>query len=71
MKTRKTYFGSLVRIDYRGSGVDKTLVVQRFNPLADSWLDVKSFDESFDFAYTDSRLYASALAYELRRGANA
>lgn len=71
MKTRRTYFGSLVRIEYRGDTLDKTPVVQRYNPLANSWLDVRSFDSSFDFAFSDSRLYASELAFRIGKGERA
>lgn len=68
---KHTYFGALVRIDYRGPGQDKTLVVQRFNPLANSWHDARTFDHTFDHAFTDARLYAATLADALRRNTNA
>lgn len=68
---RATYFGAHVRIVTRGHGLDLDQVVQRYNPLANSWLDVRTFDRSYDHAYTEARLYASMLSASMRRHENA
>lgn len=68
---KPTYFGANVRIAYRGPGIDKTLIVQKYNALANAWLDARVFDHTFDHAFTDARLYAAALADALRRHQNA
>jgi hypothetical protein len=71
MKPSRTYFGAHVRIESRGPGPDRAQVVQRFNPLANSWLDVRTFDASYDHAYSEARLYASMLSASMRRHENA
>jgi hypothetical protein len=64
---KPTYFGPSVRIVYRGSEPDYDLTVQRFSDTSGDWHDVRTFDHSFDFAWSDSRLYASTLSAHMRR----
>lgn len=66
-----TYFGALVRIVHRGPGPDHDLTVQRWSEVSGAWHDVRTFDHTFDFAWSDARLYASSLAHDLRRRENA
>ena len=66
-----TYFGPSVRISYRGPGPDHDLVVQRWSEVSGAWHDVRTFDHTFDFAWSDARLYAAALASGMRREVNA
>ena len=66
-----TYFGPSVRICYRGPGPDHDLVVQRWSEVSGDWHDARTFDHTFDFAWSDARLYAAALASGMRREVNA
>ena len=66
-----TYFGASVRICYRGPGPDQDLVVQRWSDVSGDWHDARTFDHTFDFAWSDARLYAAALASSMRREVNA
>ena len=66
-----TYFGASVRIVYRGPGPDHDLTVQRLSAVSGGWHDVKTFDHTFDFAWSDARLYAAELAHALSKGATA
>lgn len=68
---KPTYFGASVRIVYRGPGPDHDLTVQRFSDCSGGWHDAATFDHSYDFAWTEARLYASGLAARLRREVNA
>lgn len=65
-----TYFGDSVRISYHGPGPDHDLVVQRWSDVSGGWHDVRTFDHTFDFAWSDARLYAAALASSMRREVN-
>ena len=69
MSLKPTYFGALVRLVYRGPGPDHDLTVQRWSEVSGSWHDVKTFDHTFDFAWSDARLYAAELAHNLSRRA--
>jgi len=64
---KPTYFGDLVRIVYDGQGPDHDLTVQRFSSISGGWHDVRTFDQTYDFAWSEARLYASALAANMRR----
>jgi hypothetical protein len=57
-----TYYGANVRIEYRGTGLDRILIVQAANPLTGGWIDKRRFYESASYCYTDARAYASDLA---------
>lgn len=65
---KPTYFGSLVRIVHRGPGPDYDLTVQRYSDVSGDWHDVRTFDHTFDFAWSDSRLFAAELAHAMRKG---
>lgn len=65
---KPTYFGASVRIVYHGAKPDHDLTVQRFSDVSGGWHDTRTFDHSFDFAWTDARLYAAALSANMRRG---
>jgi hypothetical protein len=62
---RITYYGALVRIVSRGMGMDGAQVVQRVNPLTDGWIDDRSFYESSDYCYSESKAWARELAAKL------
>jgi hypothetical protein len=64
---KPTYFGALVRIAYHGKGPDYDLTVQRFSDVSGAWHDVRTFDHSFDYAWSDARLYAATLSANMRR----
>ena len=66
---KPTYFGALVRMVYRGPGPDHDLTVQRWSEVSGSWHDVKTYDHTYDFAWSEARLYASQLAHELTKRA--
>lgn len=68
---KPTYFGANVRIVYHGPGPDYDLTVQRFSDVSGGWHDARTFDHTFDFAWSDARLYAATLAHNIRRGENA
>lgn len=60
-----TYYGALVRIVSFGAGMDGGLKVQRYNELANDWIDDRTFYESDDYCHTNARLYARDLAGKL------
>lgn len=62
---RRTYYGSLVRIEHRGAGLEGSLVVQQANPLTDGWNDHRAFYESSDYCYSEAKECASSLAAKL------
>ena len=68
---KPTYFGASVRILYDGQGPDHDLTVQRYSDVSGDWHDVRTFDHTYDFAWSEARLYASALAANMRREVNA
>lgn len=69
MSIRATYYGANVRIVPFGAGLDGGLKVQRYNPLANDWMDDRTFYESDDYCHTHAREHASDLAASLNRGA--
>lgn len=62
---RITYYGALVRIQSRGLGLDGAQVVQQVNPLTGGWSDDRSFSESSDYCYSESKAWATSLAAKL------
>ena len=57
------YFGANIRRVSKYNGNHKILIIQKRNILADSWHDVREYDElSNDNAYSESSSYASTLA---------
>lgn len=64
---KPTYFGPSVRILYDGQGPDHDLTVQRYSDVSGDWHNVRTFDHTYDFAWSEARLYASALAANMRR----
>ena len=65
---KPTYFGALVRIVYHGPGPDYDLTVQRYSGVSGDWHDVRTFDHTFEFSWSDSRLFAAELAASMRQG---
>ena len=63
--SRITYYGALVRIQSRGLGLDGAQVVQQVNPLTGGWSDDRSFSESSDYCYSESKAWARDLAAKL------
>jgi hypothetical protein len=68
MAAHHTYHGANVRILYAGSGLDGRLIVQRYNPLSNDWIDARTFHESSDYCYTEAKAFAASLAYCLQQG---
>jgi hypothetical protein len=64
---KPTYFGASVRILYDGQGPDHDLIVQRYSDVSEGWHDVRTFDHTYDFAWSEARLYAADLAANMRR----
>ena len=64
---KPTYFGASVRIVYRGPGPDHDLIVQRYSDVSGGGHDVRTFDHTYDFAWSEARLYASDLSANIRR----
>jgi hypothetical protein len=64
---KPTYYGTEVRIEIRGLGLDGTRVVQRFDPEANAWIDDATFYEASDSCSTDSKRYALGLQSTLRK----
>lgn len=62
---KPSYYGALVRIEYRGLGLDGYLQVQRSNPLTNGWIDDRKFYQSASYCYTEAKQYASDLASKL------
>jgi hypothetical protein len=63
-----TYYGANVRIVSFGAGLDGGLKVQRYNPLANDWMDDREFYEHDDYCHTNARQHASRLAAFLHKG---
>jgi hypothetical protein len=62
------YYGAHVRIEYRGTGLDGKLVVQKENPIGGGWMDVKTFNEYSSYCHTEAKQYAASLSYCLQQG---
>lgn len=65
MSLAATYYGAQVRIVSFGAGLDGGLKVQRYNDLANDWLDDRTFYEHDDYCHTNARLHARDLAGKL------
>lgn len=59
---KPTYYGTAVRIEIRGMGLDGTRVVQRFDPETNTWIDDATFYEATDSCSTESKRHALSLA---------
>lgn len=59
---KPTYYGTEVRIEIRGMGLDGTRVVQRFDPETTTWIDDAVFYEASDSCSAESKRYAMSLA---------
>lgn len=68
---KPTYFGPSVRILYDGQGPDYDLTVQRYSDTSGDWHDVRTFDHTYDFAWSEARLYAASLSANIRREVSA
>jgi hypothetical protein len=56
-----THYSPGVLVERRGIGIDALLVVQRFNPATNQWVDLKTFHEASDSCTADVRAYLSTL----------
>lgn len=63
MAAHATYYGLHVRRIKRGDD----LIVQRRNYMTLEWVDVETYSEWYDYAYSDSSRMATALAARLGR----
>jgi len=61
-KINYRYYGMSVRIMPCGTGQDKTLIVQKLNPLTGAYTNMNIYYESNSKAYTEAAQYAQALA---------
>lgn len=56
------YYSANVRIMTCGTGLDKTLIVQKLNPLTGEYIPQCRYYESNSRAYTEAAQYAQALS---------
>ena len=68
---KPTYFGPSIRIVYHGQRPDHDLTVQRYSDVSGGWHDVRTFHHSYDFAWSEARLYAASLSASMRREVSA
>lgn len=56
-----TYYSTDVRIEMRGTGLDGTRAVQKFDSETNTWADAAVFYEASDSCSTASKRYALSL----------
>lgn len=61
-KINYRYYSLNVRIMSCGTGFDKTLIVQKLNPLTGDYINMCTYYESDSNAYTEAAQYAQALS---------